>query len=144
MKTQYQLLGEDDLNTLRVRLSNIQLLIIDEISMVSKTVLSYISGRLNQIKSLQQNSKPFGGISVLCVGDFYQITPVFGKSLLCVDAGALPQDLWTLFKVHKLQKIMKQKEDLRFAEALNLIRTKDRDDPMNQDVENLLMSRLDT
>lgn len=48
MKTQYQPLGENDLNTLRARLSNIQLLIIDEISMVSKTVLSYISGRLNQ------------------------------------------------------------------------------------------------
>ncbi|XP_052680033.1 uncharacterized protein LOC128160727 [Crassostrea angulata] len=144
MKTQYQPLGENDLNTLRARLSNIQLLIIDEISMVSKTVLSYISGRLNQIKSLQQNSKPFGGISVLCVGDFYQIPPVFGKSLLCVDAGALPQDLWTLFKVHKLQKIMRQKEDLLFGEALNIIRTKDRDDPMNQDVENLLRSRLET
>lgn len=144
MKTQYQPLGENDLNTLRARLSNIQLLIIDEISMVSKTVLSYISGRLNQIKSLQQNSKPFGGISVLCVGDFYQIPPVFGKSLLCVDAGALPQDLWTLFKVHKLQKIMRQKEDLLFAEALNIIRTKGRDDPMNQDVENLLRSRLET
>ena len=57
MKTQYQPLGENDLNTLlRAKLSNIQLLIINEISMVSKTVFSYISGRRNQIKYFKQNS----------------------------------------------------------------------------------------
>lgn len=145
MKLKYQPLGESDLNTLRAKLANIlQLLIIDEVTMVSKTVLSYISGRLNQIKSRHQNSKPFGGISVLCVGDVHQIPPVFGKSLLCVDPGALPQDLWILFKVHNLQKIMRQKEDLPFAKAFNTIRTKDCGDSMNEEVENMLKTCLVT
>ncbi|XP_070540155.1 uncharacterized protein [Ptychodera flava] len=46
----YQPLGEEKINTLRSKLSSLQILIIDEISMVDKKLLGYVHGRLRQIK----------------------------------------------------------------------------------------------
>jgi hypothetical protein len=54
---------------------NLQLLIIDEISMVGERTLFDISQRLNEIKGMPSDEL-FGGISVLAVGDFYQRKPV--------------------------------------------------------------------
>jgi len=50
------------------------LLIIDEVSMMTAELLD----KLNGIgKKLRSNQKPFGGIQVLLVGDFYQLPPVY-------------------------------------------------------------------
>jgi uracil-DNA glycosylase len=49
------------------------LLIIDEISMMTAELLD----KLNQIaKKVRSNQRPFGGIQVLLVGDFFQLPPV--------------------------------------------------------------------
>jgi ATP-dependent DNA helicase PIF1 len=49
------------------------LLIIDEISMMTAELLD----KLNEIgKKVRSNRRPFGGIQVLLVGDFYQLPPV--------------------------------------------------------------------
>jgi ATP-dependent DNA helicase PIF1 len=49
------------------------LLIIDEVSMMTAELLD----KLNEIgKKVRSNKKPFGGIQVLLVGDFYQLPPV--------------------------------------------------------------------
>jgi ATP-dependent DNA helicase PIF1 len=49
------------------------LLIIDEISMMNGELLD----KLNSLaKRLRSNTKPFGGIQVMFVGDFYQLPPV--------------------------------------------------------------------
>lgn len=49
------------------------LLIIDEISMMTTELLD----KLNEIgKKMRKNEKPFGGIQLLLVGDFYQLPPV--------------------------------------------------------------------
>ena len=50
------------------------LLVIDEISMMTAELLD----KLNAIgKKLRANQQPFGGIQVLLVGDFYQLPPVY-------------------------------------------------------------------
>ena len=54
-------------------LKNLELLIIDEISMVRAPMLDAISETL-QIH--RNSSKPFGGISVLACGDLFQLPPV--------------------------------------------------------------------
>lgn len=74
----YTPLGENILNTLRAKLSSLQILIIDEISMVDHKILTYIHGRLCQLK---QSKKPFGNIAILAVGDFYQLPPVRASPL---------------------------------------------------------------
>jgi ATP-dependent DNA helicase PIF1 len=48
-------------------------LIVDEISMVRSDMLDYIDKFL---KIAKNNSKPFGGIPVLLVGDLYQLPPI--------------------------------------------------------------------
>ncbi len=49
------------------------LLVIDEISMMTPDLLE----KLNQIaKTLRKSEKPFGGIQVLFVGDFFQLPPI--------------------------------------------------------------------
>ena len=51
----------------------IDILIIDEVSMMSKKVFNI----LNEIgKQIRKNDKPFGGIQVILSGDFYQLPPV--------------------------------------------------------------------
>ena len=46
--------------------------------MVGQNMFVYVDERLKQIK---QNQSPFGGVSVLAVGDFYQIPPVRDRVL---------------------------------------------------------------
>lgn len=54
----------------------LDLLIIDEISMVRADTLDYIDGTLRQVRG---SMLPFGGVQLLMIGDLYQLPPVFEK-----------------------------------------------------------------
>ena len=64
-------------------------LIIDEISMISASFLAEIDMRLRDLISTAQPykmrsdnlSRPFGGLNVLLIGDFWQLDPPQGVSL---------------------------------------------------------------
>jgi hypothetical protein len=58
---------------LRDKFRGVHLLIIDEISMVDVQLLEIVDQRLRQALS---NDDPFGGISILAMGDFMQLPPV--------------------------------------------------------------------
>lgn len=49
-------------------LQNVQTVIIDEISMVSSHIFSFINRRLVKIKS---SNLPFGGLNIVVIGDFF-------------------------------------------------------------------------
>ena len=51
------------------------LVIIDEVSMVGSNMLLEIHKRLQQIKGVSDDAV-FGGVSILAVGDLYQLPPV--------------------------------------------------------------------
>jgi len=51
----------------------LELLIIDEISMVRADMLDFIDHSLKQVKG---SSLPFGGVQVLMIGDLYQLSPI--------------------------------------------------------------------
>ncbi|KAL3987658.1 hypothetical protein ACER0C_014773 [Sarotherodon galilaeus] len=80
-----------------------------------------LHARLKQIKGTR---RPFGGMSVIAVGDFYQLPPVRQSKPLCVhDPSEI--DLWREhFQMITLTEIMRQKDDVVFAEMLNRIRVK--------------------
>jgi hypothetical protein len=63
-------------DTYRTMLKYLQIVIIDEISMVKADLLYQLNLRLQEIK---QNDKIFGGISVLLFGDLMQLKPVLAK-----------------------------------------------------------------
>ncbi|CAG2215742.1 unnamed protein product [Mytilus edulis] len=113
---------DDEINKLRTKLQNLQILIIDEISMVGQRVLLYISERLRQIK--QSGNALFGNICVIAVGDFYQLPPVKQKCLYDLRP-ELFFPLWSLnFSLVEINQIMRQKEDSEFAQLLNRLRVK--------------------
>ncbi|XP_029954136.1 uncharacterized protein LOC115393324 isoform X3 [Salarias fasciatus] len=128
-------LGEDKLNSLRAKFRHLQILVIDEISMVDHLLLAYVHGRLRQIKQTGDFS-PFGNVSVIAVGDFYQLPPVKGKPLYSSQVGV---DLWCHFSVVQLTTVVRQKDSV-FAELLNRLRVRSRDTPMLESDVHILKS----
>ena len=124
----FQPLSNDRVNTLRAKLSKLVLLIIDEVSMVGADMLLEIHKRLQQIKAVLPHVM-FGGVSILAVGDLYQLLPV-GQPLLfstvndsyaqLYKSGSLWQDE---FEMLELDEVMRQRGDSAFAELLCRVRT---------------------
>ena len=67
--------GRDAQKVMRTSLSQLRLLIIDEVCMVSNLNLAYIHLRLDEIFGRDQWC---GGVNVLFVGDILQLPPVNG------------------------------------------------------------------
>lgn len=57
-------------------ISNMELLVIDEVSMLRADVLDAINDVLCHIR---RNKSPFGGVQVLFIGDLWQLPPVVNK-----------------------------------------------------------------
>jgi len=55
------------------RVKATQVLVIDEISMLDGKVLNSVNKIL---KTIRASEEPFGGIQVVCIGDFFQLPPV--------------------------------------------------------------------
>ena len=120
---EYCTLDRDRLNTIRAKLSKLEVIFIDEISMVGSGMFKFLNLRLQQIMGTQ---KPFGGVSLVTVGDLFQLKPVFDKWIFensKDDYSALAINIWQeCFKMFELTEIMRQKDDREFAELLNRLR----------------------
>ncbi|KAG8175966.1 hypothetical protein JTE90_000005 [Oedothorax gibbosus] len=107
-------------NRICSHLCDCKLLIIDEVSMVGRRQFYQVDKRLKQIFKSHEN---LGGISVLCLGDFHQLKPV-GDSYVFFSGRAnqlqnLGQSLWEGFSIFELTTVMRQRDDVAFAVALN-------------------------
>ena len=124
----FQPLSSEKVNTLRSKLSKLVLLIIDEVSMVGADMLLEVHKRLQQIKGVP-NDVMFGGVSVLAVGDLYQLPPVAQPMLFSTVRDSYAQlyksgSIWQdEFKMLELDEIMRQRGDSAFAELLCRVRT---------------------
>ena len=137
MSLPYKPLGEEKLSTLRNKRGRLKIKIIDEISMVDQKMLCYIHARLRQIKQTRSQCA-FGNVSVVAVGDFYQLPPVKGTSL---HHNTLESSLWhDNFKKVNLNEIMRQKDDVTFTKILNKLRIKTKTDTLSDEDINLLKS----
>ena len=120
-------------------LRQLELLIIDEVSMLRADTLDAIDVSL---KTIRRNAKPFGGIQVLYIGDMFQLPPV------------AKEDEWNLLKTYyqttfffhaqviqqtkpvylELKKVYRQGDPI-FVDLLNRVRnnqiTKDDLDELN-------------
>ena len=86
-------------------------------------MLSFIDTRLQQMTGIKA---AFEGLSVIAVGDLYQLKPV-GDCLIRLDlkegASSLAKNLWKeLFTMYELVDIMRQKDNLIIAQLLNRLR----------------------
>ena len=85
--------------------------------------LNFINTQLQQLMGTKED---FGGSSVIAVGDLYQLKPVNDK-LICLDLEkgtiSLGRNLWKeVFTMYELVDIMRQKDNLAFAQLLNRLR----------------------
>ncbi|XP_066265421.1 uncharacterized protein [Branchiostoma lanceolatum] len=123
---EYRSLGSDKINTLRSRLSKLRLIIIDEISMVGADILVHVHRRLEDIMGGCSDTA-FGNVSILAVGDLYQLQPVLQNHVFETPKGKYPQlygSLWQeSFNMVELSESMRQHEDKPFADMLNRVRT---------------------
>jgi len=97
-------------------LKRLQTLIIDEISMMNNELLELVNDLFQMIN---ENDKPFGGIQVIMVGDFYQLPPVTGN--YCFTS-----PVWDLLNMSKiiLTDLIRQKDDNILQIILEEIRNK--------------------
>ena len=55
---------------------DVHTIIINEMSMVSYETLEFIHQRLTEIKGTDDTEVYFGGLNIIAIGDFYQLSPV--------------------------------------------------------------------
>lgn len=122
-KAQYRFrFGKDKLNIMR----SIDLLVIDEISMVRADLLDAIDDVLRRFRD---RSKPFGGVQLLMIGDLQQLAPVikdeewqmlnhYYDTPFFFSSRALRQSEYCTIE---LKKVYRQ-SDTHFLDMLNRIR----------------------
>ena len=92
--------------------------------MVANITLIHINQRLKEIFDVP-DVQLFAGLSILAVGDLYQLPPIKRKPVFAnytKDAYNLWHP-WQLFTMIELTEIMRQKNDQPFAQLLNRFRT---------------------
>lgn len=91
--------------------------------MVGNGMFNFINLRLQEIRGC---TKPFGGISVVAVGDLFQLKPVMDSWIFtqrCDGLKVLGTNLWKdLSYFYEFEEIMRQRDDLEFAQLLNRLR----------------------
>jgi hypothetical protein len=126
----YKRLASEERCKMRDACKDLLCLIIDEVSMTGGTLLCYIH---RQLQDVFENSLLFGGLPVLASGDLYQLKPV--SENYCFQGIGVEdsnQELTTVFnlwadllRMYKPTTILRQRDALPFAEALNRLRTGD-------------------
>ncbi len=115
----------------RKLLTELELLIIDEVSMLRADILDAINWALQNVR---RNPAPFGGVQVIMIGDMYQLPPVikeeqcnllknYYKSLFLFDALVLQNNQPVCIEFKKVYR----QEDPVFIDLLNTIRYQDYD-----------------
>lgn len=126
--TRDELTRRHPLNSKRRKvLRSLDLLIIDEVSMVRPDLLDAIDFRLRQVK--RNYNQPFGGVQLLMIGDLYQLPPVikddewrilskYYRTPFFFDAVVLQNGGFTYIE---LDKIFRQSDE-NFVRILNNLR----------------------
>lgn len=110
--------GVNKNNTMRNRWIDTEILVIDEISMLSAELFDIISAVGSSIRG---DPRPFGGIQLIICGDFYQLPPIgLGKNAHYCFESLIWKQLFTNNMV-VLDKVFRQK-DSYFLNILNDLR----------------------
>ena len=129
-------------STKRKLLQELELLIIDEISMVRADMLDMISAILQTVR---KNREPFGGVQMLYIGDLYQLPPVVKREeeavLSSIYASPYFFDARVIAQAPPqflaLKKVYRQRDDY-FVALLNKVRNNQMDDAAMQTINSLV------
>jgi ATP-dependent DNA helicase PIF1 len=113
--------------TQKAWLKEVDILVIDEVSMVSSDLMDSMDRVLQEVRG---DGDPFGGIKVVMFGDPYQLPPVVDKEAESYFRRARYRSAWffdahvwtqTNFTVFELEQIHRQ-DDPGFKDVLNAVR----------------------
>ena len=135
------------MNTLQLHLEQLMVVIIDEISMIGAETLYKLHMHLQEIKGTTYSNTCFGSVTVIAVGDLYQLPPLKDKKIYDAPGSnydpnpiCLHGSLWQEnFNFHELKHIVRQK-DQQFAQLLNRVR----EVQITEDDEATLKQRVNT
>ena len=122
----YKPLDSGRLNTLRSELGALKLILLDEVSMVGNSMFTIQLN--NRLKDLKGSNEDFGCVSIITIGDLFQLKPVMDGYIFndveCLSSyNILAPNLWKrYFRMFELDEIMRQRESKEFAEILNRFR----------------------
>ena len=141
----YKSLSDKKRDELRNHFKNVKVVIIDEFSMMKNFQLYQLHMRLCDLK---QSDEIMGGVAVLMFGDLMQLRPVRGNFIFeppkygkLVDVYAV-FNLWENFECIVLEKNHRQGSDKVYAELLNRLRFKEREEQLSEEDNNLLKARI--
>ena len=109
----------------KTQLSELKIVIIDEMSMVKSDMLYQLNRRFQEVTTSDDD---FGGLSVILCGDLMQLRPVLAKWIFeepsnrAFKASYSADSLWDLFEPIELTQNHRQGEDKVYADVLNRMR----------------------
>ncbi len=114
---------------------NLEIMIIDEISMVRADLLDCVNTFLSMHGP--EKGRPFGGVQLIFIGDLYQLPPIVTYKEKEIFSEMYPSPYFfdsrgfaeTEFKIIELTKIYRQTEE-EFVNILNAVRNKSVDDEL--------------
>ena len=113
--------NDDELCKIKENIMNTSVLVITEISMMSRSCFEQIEYVCRQIKD---KTSVFGGIQVIAEGDFFQLPPVPSKRYRDDGQYCFKSDMWPLVFPHKiiLDTVFRQNEPdlIRAVQELSL------------------------
>ena len=146
--------GRKKLLELQENLSELKLLIIDEMSLISSDMFYKLDAKLKEIFP-EKKKTPFGGVGIMLVGDLLQIPPVTGGYIFTEPRKMVYrvaydlQNLWELFTPWILKHNHRQGDGCEWANILNefrignvseenlkLLQSRETDDP-HHDVDSM-------
>ena len=74
-----------------------------------------------QLQKIKEDKRDFGGVSIIAIGDLFQLPPVQMWSVYHMIDKRI-NDPWLKFKLHELNEIVRQSGDPEFAALLLRIR----------------------
>ena len=105
---------------IKAQIMNCKLLAIDEISMLDDYTMGYVD---EVLQTIRHSTKPFGGIQLILVGDFFQLPPVMIGNRANSRSFCFKCKTWAnLNLVTVLLKKVKRQSDKEFINALNNVR----------------------
>ena len=105
-------------------LAYLDILVIDEVSMLRADVMDMVS---TSLKRATKNSLPFGGVQLVVIGDLFQLPPIVNRKEIRDTYYATdfffssPAFIESNFKTIELTKVFRQREQ-QFIDVLNSIR----------------------
>ena len=141
----YESLSDKSRDIIRDKYKNVKVIIIDEFSMMKSDQLYYIHLCLQEI---MQNDSVFGGISLLLLGDPMQLKPIQGSYTFEPPKQENLKNiyeilnLWELFEVYQLIQNHRQGEDKEYADFLNRIRFKEKNEDFSDSDKTIIQTMI--